>query len=373
MITRDKVLDGKLLAALMGASDHPGGPLPVRARTADGKTVDTSGAFLVGELERLDQTEHPPLASVSWDRDLPIRDDVTVADEVSSFTQMTFGTPGGPGTGAAIGQKRSVIGKVSTQLPEMAVDIDKIPTPLIPWGEGIAYSLPELASAAQLGRPVDQQKLTALDREYQLQTDAQAYLGWTGNGTFGLINNTGQVTPTNLPNGAAGGPQWMPHTAYAGKTAAEILTDLANMAYTPWFQSGFAVKPNRILLDPQNFNYIRVTPATTAGSKSILQYFLESYNSDPGESDPLRVLPLKWCIGAGAGGTLLTPGTVNRGVVYHRYPGDDWMNAFVRFPLTMLQRTPIQYDGLWHKFYKWGRLGAVEFVYPETVSYFDGM
>jgi hypothetical protein len=45
----------------------------------------------------------------------------------------------------------------------------------------------------------------------------------------------------------------------------------------------------------------------------------------------------------------------------------------VRFPMTLLQRTPIQYDAIWHKTTYFGRLGVVEFVYPETAGYFDGI
>ena len=38
-------------------------------KTHDGaRTVDSTGAFLVGELERLDQTLHMPLAAVTWAR-----------------------------------------------------------------------------------------------------------------------------------------------------------------------------------------------------------------------------------------------------------------------------------------------------------------
>src|ERR1700757_3018508 len=46
-----------------------------RFRTHDGRTVDSTGAFLVGELERLDQTLHEPLASGSWGRDIDLRGD----------------------------------------------------------------------------------------------------------------------------------------------------------------------------------------------------------------------------------------------------------------------------------------------------------
>ena len=53
-------------------------------------TRDSTGAFLIGELERLDQTLHDPLVAVTWGRDIDLREDVTIADEVSSFTNSTF-------------------------------------------------------------------------------------------------------------------------------------------------------------------------------------------------------------------------------------------------------------------------------------------
>jgi hypothetical protein len=353
--------------ALLQSTDAYGARLERPIKTRDGRFVDSTGAFLVGELERLDQTLHEPLASITWERDLPMRTDVTVADEVSSFTQSTFATPSGTGNNA-IGQKRSVITQNTTQVPEIEIDINKVTLPLIPWGEGVRYTMHELASAAQLGRPVDQQKVVALNRDYQLQMDAQAYLGWQGNNTVGLVNatvaNGGQVTVTNFPNGASGFPQW------AKKTASEILTDLANLIFTPWAASGFAVKPNQIRLDSNNYSLISTQPATLAGSKSILQYFLES-NIAANAKQPLEVIDLKWLNGGGVGGTLGNGGTVNRAVAYHKYEGG-WQDAYVRFPLVMLQRTPIQFDGLFHKFYYWGRMGACEFVYPETVAYFDG-
>src|SRR5690348_5154790 len=63
--------------------------------TFDQMTVDSTGAFLIGELERLDPTLHEPLATVTWGRDIDLREDVTLADEVSSFTNSSFASPGG--------------------------------------------------------------------------------------------------------------------------------------------------------------------------------------------------------------------------------------------------------------------------------------
>src|SRR5580692_7348580 len=104
MINKDNVLNGAQMLTMMGGIDHPGAKMRVPGKVRDAatggnRTVDGSGAFLVGELERLDQTSHQPLASVTFHEDLPFRDDVTLGDEWTSFTQETFGTPGGAGTG----------------------------------------------------------------------------------------------------------------------------------------------------------------------------------------------------------------------------------------------------------------------------------
>ena len=45
----------------------------------------------------------------------------------------------------------------------------------------------------------------------------------------------------------------------------------------------------------------------------------------------------------------------------------------VRFPLTLLQRTPLQFDSIYHKTTYFGRLGQVELVYPETIGARDGI
>ena len=46
---------------------------------------------------------------------------------------------------------------------------------------------------------------------------------------------------------------------------------------------------------------------------------------------------------------------------------------YVRYPMTMLQRTPIQYVSLYHAMTYYCRLGVLEVVYPETIGYRDGL
>ncbi|ENF7269832.1 hypothetical protein ABR110_004568, partial [Escherichia coli] len=80
--------------------------------TFDQATVDSSGAFLIGELERLDQTLNLPLVGYTWTRDIQLREDVSIADDISSWTNTSFAAAG---TGANPNGKNWV-GKDSTAI-----------------------------------------------------------------------------------------------------------------------------------------------------------------------------------------------------------------------------------------------------------------
>lgn len=346
-------------------ADDRGNAMGVRlrnsCRTHDGKTVDSTGAFLVGELERLDQTLHEPLASVSWGRDIDLREDITIADEVSSFTTTTYGSAGGLGAGNSVGNGKSWIGKDTTQISGVGVDLAKIPNPLRLWGLELKYTIPELESAAQLGRPIDQQKFAALQLKYQMDIDEMVYFGDSSlPSTFGLINSA-LVTPTNFPNGAAGSPLW------SRKTPQEILADVNQALSAVWQASAWAVMPSRLLIPPAQFGQISTQNVSAAGNVSILKYIQENNLLATTGRGKLDIFPCKWCIGAGAGGTIGVANGHDRMVVYTKD------KERVRYPMSLLQRTPIQYDSIYHKSTYFGRLGVVEVVYPETIGYFDGL
>jgi hypothetical protein len=346
-------MDGKLA--------HPGKKLGGSFRTADGKTVDSTGAFLVGELERIDLTMHEPLAAVTWMRDIPLREDVTIADEVSSFTLSQYASAPSVGGGSAVGAGKSWMGKTTTQISGMGLDISKVIHPLTPWSEELAYSILELESAAKLGRPVDSQKFEGIRLKHNLDIDAQVYIGDAPTGATGLINNSLVTNLTNVANGASGFSQWLL------KAPTEILNDVNTLLTSAWAASGYAVVPDRLGIPPTQFGYISTQPVTIAGSKSILTYLLENNIRAQAGLTPLKIYPMKFAVGAGVGGTLGTMGTVDRMIAY------EFNKDRVRFPMTLLQRTPVQYDGLYHKSVYYCRLGQVEVVYPETLAYADGI
>lgn len=331
-------------------------------RTHDGaRTVDSTGAFLVGELERLDQTLHLPLAAVTWSRDIDLRQDVTIADEVSSFTLTTFGSAGSLGTGNGIRNGKAWIGKSTDQIGGVGVDTGKIPNPLTPWGLEIKYSILELESAAKMGRPIDDQKYQALKLKHDMDVDEQVYVGDSTLSVGGLANSSLVTNVSNVPNGAGGTATW------TTKTPNEILADVNAVLISAWAASGYSVMPNRILVPPNQFGYINATIVSAAGNVSILKFLLENNIIKNSGQGTLVIAPAKWLVGAGSGGTIGTLGTVDRMVAYNK------QERFVRFPLTQLQRTPIQYDSIYHKMTYFCRLGVVEVVYPETFAYRDGI
>ncbi len=165
----------------------------------------------------------------------------------------------------------------------------------------------------------------------------------------------------NLPAGASG------FTTWAKKTPDEILADVNLMLTTVWQASAWAIVPSRLMLPPTQFGYISTQKVSSAGNVSILKYIQENNLLATSGKGRLEILPLKWLIGAGVGGTIGTPGTTDRAVVYTKD------KKRVRYPMTLLQRTPIQFDSIYHKSTYFCRLGATEVVYPETIGYFDGL
>lgn len=332
-----------------------------RRRTHDGlmtydrQTIDSTGAFLNGELERLDQTLHMPLVAYTWGRDIDLREDVTIADEASSFTNSSFASPGGNGS-----KGKSWAAKTTNATPGISLDIGKTANPLTLWAEEIGWTLPELESAAKLGRPIDQQKYNGMQLKWNMDIDEQVYIGDTQLGFVGLFNSTA-VTANAVAVGAQGSKLW------SLKTPDEILADVNNILNGTWAASGWAQMPDQLRLPPDQYAYIVSQKVSNAGNVSILKFLQENNIVKTSTGNDLTIQPVKWLIGCGTGGTIGVADGHNRMAAYTKNPD------MVRFPMTLLNRTPIENRGLWQITTYYCRLGVVEFVYPETVQYADGI
>jgi hypothetical protein len=312
--------------------------------TFDSHTIDSTGAFLIGELERLDQRLHMPLSSVTWSRDIDLREDVSIADETSSFTNSSFAAAGG-----ASPNGKSWVGKDASAIAGIALDIGKTPNPLTLWAMQIGWTIPELESAQKLGRPVDQQKFAGMNLKHNMDVDEQVYIGDTVLGVTGLVNN---AAVTNVSNAVTGG--------WGTATAAQQLADVNELLNSVWAASAYAVCPDRLLIDPLNYSRLVSTLVSSAGNISVLEFLKMNSLSNSINGRPLEILPSKWLTSRGTSST-------NRMVAYTKDP------ERVRFPLVPLQRTPLEYRDIRQMTTYFGRLGVVEVVYPETIGYRDGI
>lgn len=327
-----------------------GAPAIIRARTRDSmmtfdsRTIDSTGSFLIGELERLDQTLHMPLASVTWSRDIDLREDVSIADETSSFTNSTFAAAGG-----ASPNGKSWIGKDASAIAGLSLDIGKTPNPLTLWGMQIGWTIPELESAQKLGRPVDQQKFEGMQLKHNMDIDEQVYIGDPILGVTGLVN---AASVSNSSNAATGG--------WGSATPAQMLADVNELLNSVWAASAYASCPEQLLVDPLNFSRLNSEIVSSAGNISILQFLRNNSLSNAINGRPLEIYPSKWLTSRGASNT-------NRMVAYTKDKNR------VRFPMVPLQRTPVEYRDIRQLTTYFGRLGVVEVVYPETIGYRDGI
>ncbi|EPL9764192.1 TPA: DUF2184 domain-containing protein, partial [Klebsiella pneumoniae] len=99
---------------------------------------------------------------------------------------------------------------------------------------------------------------------------------------------------------------------------------------------------------------------SSAGNQSLLTYLETNTIAYHQNGRPLNIRPVKWAKGRGVSNS-------DRMVFYTND------KKYVRFPMVPLMSVPIQYRGLYQLVTYYGKLGAVEPVYPETLAYVDGI
>lgn len=308
--------------------------------TIDKATVDAAGVFLVGELERLDQTNNLPLVSYKWSRDVPLRSDVSIADEQSSFTNTDLAAAGGVNPNG-----KNWIGKNSTALAQTNLLIEKTAQPLSLWGMELGWTLPELASAQQVGRPIDSQKYDAMQLKWQMDIDEQVYIGDSDMGITGLLNLS-QVTPISAAK------------AWTTASPDEIVQDFNLILSQAWVNSGYAICPAKVGLAPELFGLLASKKVSEAGNISVLEYVKINCIAFQENGVPLEIVSMKWASKRGAAGA-------------HRVVAYTQDEKFIRFPLVPLLNTPLEYRGLYQLTTYYGRLGQVETPYGNTIAYMD--
>jgi hypothetical protein len=156
------------------------------------------------------------------------------------------------------------------------------------------------------------------------------------------------------------GSRAVDHAVGAHLDDGAVLAVVNTVLNAAWAASGYAVVPDKLGLPPAKYSYLVSQKVSDAGNISILQFLKDNSLSNAVNGQPLDIVPMKFLTGRGASGT-------DRMVAYSQDQNR------VRFPLVPLQRTPVEYRGISQLTYYYGRLGAVEWVYPETAQYADGI
>ena len=313
------------------------------------KTFDSTLAYFVNQLDNLDKKLYEPLYSVTWGRDIKLRTGITMANESTSFIRSNIGAIG---TQSASG--KPWISPNTTTLPGVSINGERVTLPLRLLGQEVSYTSVELERSQLIGQPIDAQKFNALNVLYQMNTDEMVYIGDSAVGAEGLLNST-LVTAASVTADGSGSS-----TLWSTKTPDQILRDVNDMITAAWQASGFSVCPDKLLLPPAQYAYIASHKISTAGNVSILTFLEDNSISLRVNGRKLEIQPVKWLTGRGTAGA-------DRMVCY---TNDE---DRVRFPMVPIRRETPYYLGI--KFnapYIWA-FGEVEFVYPETVIYRDGI
>lgn len=312
-------------------------------QTYDRATVDSTGAFLIGELERLDQTLNLPLVAYTWSRDIQLREDVSIADDISSFTTTSFASAGSGGKPNG----KNWIGKDSTAIAGVNIDITKTGFPLQLWGQELGWTIIELQAAEQVGRPIDAQKYEGMQLKWNMDTDEQVYIGDDDLNVRGLLNQPNISTTTSAKT-------------WAASSADEIRDSINAVLTAAWKNSAYSLVPTDLLLPPEQYAQLGTIIVSSAGNQSLLTYLSTNTIAYHNNGVPLNIKPVKWLKGRGSKNT-------DRMLAYRND------KKYVRFPMIPLRSIPIQYRGLYQLVTYYGKLGAVEPVYKETMAYMDGI
>lgn len=250
--------------------------------------------------------------------------------------------------GAAIAE---FVGTKSLNVPIAEIGTEKVTVPVELGATGYEYSDEELRQAIQLNRPLPVLKTNVARRAYEELAQRTGMLGDATHNLAGFINNA-NVTAATVADGASTDPEWVT------KTPNEILFDVNDFMGDVFVDTLQVERPDTLLLPTAQWNYIAGTPRSDNSDTTILQWLI---NNSPYLSSAEDIKPLVELAGAGAGAT-------DRMMTYTKDP--DKVIMHIPMPLRF---TEPQRKGRGFEVPGEFKLGGVEFRYPGSARYADGI
>lgn len=314
----------------------------------DAGTAST-GAFLVGELEKQDPRLIEPLTSYFYPRDIDAMPGGGWVESVSNVF-VDYATTGN--------QEDAIAGKETTNFPIAQANISKDIFTTSKFAQVLRLPLFDDLAMQQVGRSLSQILDTSIRLNYNKIMDRNVYNGLTKAGTYGLLNSP-LITANYAANNQAGTSR-----LWVNKTPNEIMYDLNSLITLTWQNSGndLAGMANHILVDPYNYAYLCNNLVSIAGNTSILKYLLEN-NIAVNQGRTIGIYPSVWCLAAGTGAT-------QRIAAYVKDPLR--INWDLTVPLTRIMTAPNVQSASYETLFA-AQFSQVKFLSYTTASYLDGI
>lgn len=282
-----------------------------------------------------------PLIKFSGTRDIKFTD-IGLGNTSTSFLRNTFGTQG-----SSAAQGLPWLGDEANTTPSPNFDAERI----IRQVRSLAYTLKiqnlEEQRAMLTSVDIVNGKMYALQQAHQFNQDKYIYIG------DDTINVTGLINDPDVSQGNAVYGNWI------NADPDQIIYDITEALTAANENSAFAVNSSAILLPYAQYNYIYSTPRSSISDTTILQFILRNNTSIANGVD-LKIFPVKWLLNAGEDDT-------QRMVVYNND------TEYLRLPIMPLQPFKAIENLFGYERSYIARFGEIEFVYPETLLYRDGI
>ncbi len=326
---------------------------PVLNFDADG--LASGGAFLAGELEKFKEKVLEPLSNTDWARDIKAEYGGGPVD----FTSQMFVDFASPGA-----NEYGLINGATTVLPIIQANTSKDVWRVHSFGNLIRVPFLDDARLRRVGRSLETLLEKGLRINWDKLMDQNLYAGLSSVGTYGLLNHP-QVYQKLAPlNAGATSRRWF------AKTPAEVLKDVNDVLLSAYKNAEYDKTgiPNHILVPPDVYAYLMITPVSAAADKSIMDYLLIN-NFATKQGLPFGIYPSRWCVGAGEPATTGGPDS-DRMVAYVNH--EDRIGLDVPLPLQkVFTQASAEHIG-WLTPYV-GQVGELQIKFYQCIQYLDGI
>jgi len=221
--------------------------------------------------------------------------------------------------------------------------------PIMLGGTGYAYTQEEIRQSSYLRRPLDASRAAAAIESYLRHMNRVGLNGEAESGLFGLFNHP------LVPVGGSVALNWLV------QTPANILKDINALIDAVWNATAFNDHVDTIVIAPSRFSHLQATPRSDNSDKTVLQYVKENNLLTTMTGRPLTIMPGFGLDTAGVGG-------VKRMIGYVK--SDMRLKFHIPLPVRFLAPQFVNYRTQVLAEYKYS---GVEFIYPKSAMYIDGI